>query len=121
MGMYIVLVSLWIIWNIVPFGLMYWLWRDQLRYRRVILFTSAMLIIYSVIGYALFDDAVVSVPLLSYLIVFLLSFTMIVLNKNKKQTIDSTGPKGGVAHVISNPVHASRSGNLGRYVALSRS
>ncbi|AFM32723.1 hypothetical protein A458_07385 [Stutzerimonas stutzeri CCUG 29243] len=80
MTIQIILAFMAVVWNLLPFVLLIWLWRDQPRHR----YLTAILFVISVVFYALMywssEGSYFFVPILVYALLIVLSTWMLASN-----------------------------------------
>lgn len=80
MTIYVVLVPLWIFWNLFPFLLLGWLWRDQVKHRKSIVIVAGASLVYFLWGYFLLENPQVTTPLIPVALVFIFSAYLVLYN-----------------------------------------
>lgn len=105
MTIQIILASLAVIWNLLPFVLLLWLWKDQPRHR----YLTATLFVISVLFYALMywssEGSYFFVPLLIYALLIVLSTWMLASNTLFVQRLSETAR---CCDVRTNKLHNNR-------------
>ncbi|WP_390592478.1 hypothetical protein [Simiduia litorea] len=80
MTIYAVLVPLWIFWNLFPFLLLGWLWKDQVKHRKPVAIIASASLVYFLWGYFVFQNSVIATPLIPVVVVFIFSGFLAVHN-----------------------------------------